>query len=66
MKSTKITIKVASDLAHEAKVFAARHGISLSRLVSEKLETVVREDQVFPAARQRALRQLKEGFELGW
>jgi hypothetical protein len=66
MKSTNITIKVESDLAHEAKVFAARQGISLSRLVSEQLETLVREDQVFAAARQRALRQLKKGFDLGW
>jgi hypothetical protein len=32
MKSTNITIKVESDLAHEAKVFAARHGVSLSQL----------------------------------
>lgn len=65
MKSTNITIKVESDLAHEAKVFAARHGISLSRLVSEQLESLVREDQIFAAARQRALRQLKKGFDLG-
>jgi hypothetical protein len=66
MKSTNITIKVESDLAHEAKVFAARHGVSLSRLVAEQLETLVREDQAFAAARQRALSQLKKGFDLGW
>jgi len=26
----------------------------------------VREEQAFAAARQRALRQLKKGFDLGW
>ena len=66
MKSTNITIKVEADLAHEAKVFAARHGVSLSRLVADQLESLVKEDQVFAAARQRALRQLKKGFDLGW
>jgi hypothetical protein len=66
MKSTNITIKVESGLAQKAKVIAAQQGISLSRLVSEQLETLVREDQVFAAARQRALRQLKKGFDLGW
>jgi hypothetical protein len=66
MKATNITIKIKSDLAHEARVFAARHGVSLSRLVAEQLEAVVREDQVYAAARQRALRQLKKGFDLGW
>jgi hypothetical protein len=66
MKATNITIKVEAGLAHEAKVYAARNGISLSRLVAEQLEALVREDQVYTAARQRALRQLKKGFDLGW
>jgi len=66
MKATNITIKVESDLALEAKVFAARHGVSLSRLVADQLEKLVREDQAYAAARQRALRRLKTGFDLGW
>jgi hypothetical protein len=66
MKATNITIKVEAGLAHEAKVFAARQGVSLSRLVAEQLESLVREDQVYAAARQRALQQLKKGFDLGW
>ena len=66
MKATNITIKVEAGLAHEAKVYAARNGISLSRLVAEQLESLVLEDQVYAAARQRALRQLKKGFDLGW
>ena len=66
MKSSNITIKIKSDLAREVRVFAARRGISLSRLVEEQLEAVVREDQAYAAARQRALRQLKKGFDLGW
>jgi hypothetical protein len=66
MKATNITIKVEAGLAHEAKVFAARQGVSLSRLVADQLERMVREEQAFAAARQRALRQLKKGFDLGW
>jgi len=66
MKATNITIKVEAGLAHEAKVFAARQGVSLSRLVARQLERLVREEQAFAAARQRALRHLKKGFDLGW
>ena len=66
MKATNITIKVEAGLAHEAKVFAARQGVSLSRLVADQLERLVREEQAFAAARQCALRQLKKGFDLGW
>ena len=66
MKSSNITIKIKSVLACESRVFAARHGISLSRLVEEQLEKAIREDQAYAAARQRALRQLEKGFDLGW
>ena len=38
----------------------------MSRLVAEQLETLVREDQVFAAARKRALRRLKRGYNLEW
>ena len=66
MKATNITIKIESDLALEARVLAARRGTSLSRLVADQLELLVREDQVYAAARQRALRRLKRGYHMDW
>ena len=66
MKSTNITVKVDVDLARDAKVLAARQGTSLSRLVAEQLKTLVRGDQAYAAAKRRALRRLKRGYDLGW
>ncbi len=66
MKATNITVKVDSELAREAKVLAARRGTSLSRLVAEQLEALVGEDQAYGAAKRRALRRLKHGYDLGW
>ena len=66
MKVTNITIKVEADLAQEARVFAARRGTSLSRLVAEQLALLVREDQIYAAAKRRALRRLKLGYDLEW
>jgi len=66
MKATNITIKIESDLAQEAKVLAAKRGTSLSRLVAEQLMVMVREDQVYAAAKRRALRRLMRGYNLGW
>ncbi len=66
MKSTNITVKVDSDLAKEAKVLAARRGTSLSRLVAEQLKALVQGDQAYVAARRRALRRLKRGYDLDW
>ena len=65
MNSTNITIKIDSDLARDAKVFAARHGTSLSRLVARLLERLVRGDQVYSAARRRALARLRQGCDMG-
>ena len=65
-RTTNITIKVDSTLAWEAKVLAARRGTSLSRLVADQLESLVNGDQAYAAAKRRALRRLKRGYDLGW
>ena len=65
-KSTNITVKVNAALAREAKILAARRGTSLSRLVADQLETMVNDDQAYAAAKRRALRKLKRGYDLGW
>ena len=66
MDTTNITIKIESDLARDARVMAARKGTSISRLVADELHRMVREDQVYAAAKSSALGQLKLGFDLDW
>lgn len=66
MDTTNITIKIESDLAHDARVMAARKGTSISRLVADELRRLVREEQVYAAAKSSALGQLKRGFDLEW
>jgi len=66
MKATNITIKIESELARDARVLAAKRGTSLSRMVAEQLTVLVQEDQVYAAARLRALRTLKRGLDLDW
>ena len=65
MNATNITIKVDADLARDARVFAARRGTSLSRLVAAQLRVLVRGDQAYRAARQQALARLRHGFDMG-
>ena len=62
--TTNITVKVDSELARDARVFAARRGTSLSRLVAEQLEALVRGDQAYEAAKRRALRLLRRVYDL--
>lgn len=61
-----LTLKVDADLIREAKVLAAKKGTSVSRMVAQQLEQVVRGERAYEAAKRRALRRLATGYELGW
>jgi len=63
---TNITLKLDADLLREARVVAAEAGRSISALLSDRLETIVRERKSFDKARRRALTRLQEGLDLQW
>lgn len=63
---TNVTLKLDADLLREARVIAAEEGRSISALVSDRLEAIVRERKAFDKARRRAMARLREGFDLQW
>lgn len=63
---TNITVTIDSELAHEAKVLAAWRGTSLSRLVGEKLEELVRHDKAYEAAMKKAIADMDNAPALGF
>jgi len=63
---TNVTLKLDADLLQEAKVLAARHGSSLSRMLSETLEEMVRRELAYEKSKERALRRLRRGYDLDW
>jgi len=63
---TNITLKLDADLLREARVLAAEEGRSVSALLSERVEALVRERKAFDRARRRALGRLREGLDLRW
>jgi len=63
---TNITLKIDRDLLQEAKVLAARRGSSVSRLLADVLEEMIRRDKAYDSARRRALARLDKGFNLDW
>ena len=63
---TNITLKVDADLIREAKILAAQRGTSVSGLLAQQLEDLVRRDRVYEAAKRRALARLGEGYDLQW
>ena len=59
-----ITLKLDEDLLRQARILAAEQGTSLSALLAERLEAMVRTRRAFERARRRALARLREGFDL--
>lgn len=63
---TNVTLKLDADLLREARVVAAEEGRSVSALLTDRLEAIVRERKAFDRARRRALARLREGLDLQW
>jgi hypothetical protein len=63
---TNITLKLDRDLLRRARVLAAEKDTSVSALLAEQLEKVVRDREEYEAAKKHALATLKQGFDLGY
>jgi len=63
---TNVTLKLDADLLRETRVLAAIEGRSISALLAERLEAMVRERRGFEKARRRALARLRGGLNLHW
>ena len=63
---TNVTLKLDADLLREARVVAAEEGRSMSGLLTDQLEALVRERKAFDRARKRALARLRDGLDLQW
>jgi len=65
MNRQNVTLSLPKSLLKKAKVIAASREKSLSELLRESLEEKVREANGYKKARQRQLKLLKEGLDLG-
>lgn len=63
---TNITLKIDRALLRRAKVLAAERDTSVSALVAEQLENVVRDSESYAKAKRSALARLKHGYDLGY
>jgi hypothetical protein len=63
---TNVTLRLDANLLRKVRVIAAEEGRSVSALLTERLESLVRERKAFDKARRRALTRLREGLDLQW
>ena len=58
-------MQLDEETIRQAKVVAAKRDTSVSRLVAENIEDLVRDDGDYQAARKRAMARMRRGFDLG-
>jgi len=63
---TNVTLKLDVDLLRDARILAAEQGSSLSALLTDRLEAMVRERRAYDRARRRGLARLRTGLDLKW
>ena len=65
MKTQNVTLKLPLETLQRAKVLAAERRVSLSALLTRKLEDAIGEDASYQAAQRSALKWLEAGWHLG-
>jgi post-segregation antitoxin (ccd killing protein) len=65
MPKQNITLSLDKDLIREAKLLSARKSTSISKLLSEELERLLRKHEQYEQAKRSALAALKKGFHMG-
>jgi len=65
MAKQNITLSLDKDLIQQAKQLSALKSTSISKLLSEELERLVRDHKQYEQAKRRALAAMKRGFHMG-
>ncbi len=65
MAKQNITLSLDKNLIRQARQLSARKSISVSKLLSEELERIVRDHVQYEQSRRRALAAMKKGFHMG-
>jgi hypothetical protein len=66
MSKTNVTISLAHQTVEKLRSLAARRATSISGLVTERIEVLVREDEVaYERAQRQAMALFDQGFPMG-
>lgn len=65
MARKNVTLTISEETLRKAKHLAIEHGVSLSRFLSNHLETLVERDQKYEDARRRSIARMRRGLDLG-
>jgi tryptophan 2,3-dioxygenase len=65
MEKQNITLALPKEILLKVKLMAVQRGTSVSGLLTQTLESLVQQEDAYARARQRHLRWLEQGVDLG-
>lgn len=65
MADRNITLSLPEEDLREARIIAARRGISVSRLLARMLREIVEQETGHAASKERSQTRLRDGLDLG-
>lgn len=65
MERQNVTLSLPRSLLKQVKILSAKNGKSLSELIREFLEKKVKEETDYQKAKERHMKLLMKGFDLG-
>jgi len=65
MQTQNITLSISKDVLRKAKLIAVQRGTSVSALLSQALEHLVRQEDAYADAQRRHLSWLEQAADLG-
>ncbi len=65
MQTQNVTLSIPKDILQKAKLLAVKRGTSLSKLLSDALESLVSEEAGYTQAQRRHIAEMRRGYDLG-
>ncbi|NPV70719.1 MAG: CopG family transcriptional regulator [Firmicutes bacterium] len=65
MDNQNITLSIPKDVLRKAKIIAVKRQTSLSRLLTDMVEELVSSDERYEQARERQIKMMQTGFNMG-
>lgn len=65
METQNITLSLPKDVLLKVKLLAVRRNTSVSRLLTQQLEQLVQQEDMYSQARRRHLQAMEQGADLG-
>ena len=65
MEMQNITLSLPRDVLRKVKILAVQRGTSISRLLTNELERLVAQEELYARAMQRHMQLMEKGIDLG-